>query len=264
MRAARLEADGLHVAYGSRTVVPGLRLAPADPGCVIGVLGPNGVGKSTLLRAMARLVPARGTLRLGEVDLLHCSRAQLLGQVGYLPQSLPQACSLRVLEAVVGALRATCPGLSAQEHQARVHDTLAELSLYPLAMRRLDQLSGGQRQMVGLAQVLVRRTPLLLLDEPTSALDLRWQVLALEAVRHAAQARGTIVCMAMHDLNLASRFCDRLLLLGPAGLLADGPPAQVLSAELLREAFQVQASVQRTAAHDAVVLVERALAANPS
>ncbi|AGK47238.1 ABC transporter family protein [Burkholderia thailandensis MSMB121] len=89
-------------------------------------------------------------------------------------------------------------------------------------MKPLDSLSGGQRQMVGLAQVLVRHTPLLLLDEPTSALDLRWQLLALEAMRDAASRRAAIVVVAMHDLNLASRFCDRMVLLGPDGVLAGG------------------------------------------
>ncbi|AJY41588.1 ABC transporter family protein [Burkholderia humptydooensis] len=95
-------------------------------------------------------------------------------------------------------------------------------------MKPLDSLSGSQRQMVGLAQVLVRNTPLLLLDEPTSALDLRWQLLALEAMRDAASRRAAIIVVAMHDLNLASRFCDRMVLLGPDGVLADGLPSEVL------------------------------------
>jgi iron complex transport system ATP-binding protein len=251
--------NGLGVSYGARKVLSALTLAHAQPGSVIGVLGPNGVGKSTLLRAIARLVPSRGEVRLGAMDLLHCRRDQHLRSVAYLPQSLPQATTLRVLELTSAALRATCPELQAGEREARVHAVLAELQLLPLALQRLDQLSGGQRQMVGLAQVLVRRTPLMLLDEPTSALDLRWQMHTLHAMRKAARERGAIACIAMHDLNLAARTCDRLVLLGPQGLLADGAPATVLRSELLREAFRVEARIEHHIDAAPVVVVERAI-----
>jgi iron complex transport system ATP-binding protein len=137
---------------------------------------------------------------------------------------------------------------------------LARLQLHALAMQRLDRLSGGQRQMVGLAQVLVRQTPLLLLDEPTSALDLRWQVLALETVRQVARERAAIACIALHDLNLAARFCDRLVLLGRQGVLAEGAPGEVLRPELLRRAYGVEARVEFTSRQDCVVVVERACA----
>ena len=259
MSGGVLIVNGLGVAYGARQVLSGLTLAEAKPGSVIGVLGPNGVGKSTLLRAVARMVPARGEVRLGALDLLQCRRDEHLQRVAYLPQTLPQASSLRVLELTIAALRATCPELPPAEREARVHAVLSDLQLLPLALRRLDQLSGGQRQMVGLAQVLVRRTPLMLLDEPTSALDLRWQMHTLQAVRKAASERGAIACIAMHDLNLAARSCDRLVLLGPQGLLADGVPGDVLRSELLREAFRVEARIERHIDAAPVVVVERAL-----
>ncbi|WP_323118065.1 ABC transporter ATP-binding protein [Burkholderia alba] len=256
---AGLRIQDLRVAYGARTILERLALPPIEPGCMVAVLGPNGVGKSTLLRAIARLLPARGVVRLGRTDLLHGTRSDHLRCVGYLPQSLPQASSLLVYEAVSGALRATCGGLSNDEHDARLHAVFTELHLHALAMKSLDQLSGGQRQMVGLAQVLIRQTPLLLLDEPTSALDLRWQLLALEAMRDAAKRRAAIVLVAMHDLNLASRFCDRLVLLGRDGVLADGRPADVLRAEHLRRAYRVDARIERTSDDDYIVLAERAV-----
>jgi iron complex transport system ATP-binding protein len=259
MSSAILRINALDVAYGSRHVLSQLRLAEVQPGSVVGVLGPNGVGKSTLLRAIARLVPAHGEVRLGTLDLLACRRLEHLRHVAYLPQTLPQGSSLRVLEVIVGALRATCPNLAAGERDERLQSVLDGLHLMPLALRRLDQLSGGQRQMVGLAQVLVRRAPLMLLDEPTSALDLRWQMHTLRALREAARERGAVVCLAMHDLNLAARSCDRLVLLGAGGLLADGTPVEVLRPELLREAFQVDARIERVGGQAPIVLVDRAV-----
>ena len=264
MNSAALVVRGLSVAYGPRQVLSGLTLAEVRPGSVIGVLGPNGVGKSTLLRAIARMVPAEGEVTLGSLDLLRGRRHEHLSRVAYLPQTLPQASSLRVLELTTAALRATCPELPAGEREARVQAVLSELQLLPLALRRLDELSGGQRQMVGLAQVLVRRTPLMLLDEPTSALDLRWQMHTLHAVRRAAVERGAIACVAMHDLNLAARCCDRLVVLGASGVLADGAPDSVLCAGLLREAFGVEARIERHAGAAPVVVVERALDLKPA
>lgn len=262
MNRGPLRVDGLTVHLGARAVLDGLSLDAVPPGCVLGLLGRNGVGKSTLLRALARLVPARGEVRLGGMDLLGSRPDEALRQVAYLPQTLPQPCSLRVLEVVTGALRATCPALAPAARQARVQAVLDELELLPLALARLDQLSGGQRQMVGLAQALARRAPLLLLDEPTSALDLRWQLQCLEAMRRAAREQRAIVCLAMHDLNLAARHCDRLVLLGPRGLLAEGEPKAVLRPALLRAAFQVEARVEGRPGQAPLVVVERAASAS--
>ncbi len=257
--AHRVEVRALDVRYGARSVLGGLRLSPLVGGQLVAVLGPNGVGKSTLLRALARLVPAQGEVRMDGIDLLACPRAQHLRHVSYLPQTLPQASSLRVVEAVETVLRATCPGLSGSERECRLQRVLTQLQVQALGMQRLDRLSGGQRQMVGLAQVLVRQTPLLLLDEPTSALDLRWQVLALQTLRDLARTQGTIACLAMHDLHLAARFCDRLVLLANSGLVADGTPAEVLRPDLLRRAYHVHVRVERSAAGDCMVVTEGAV-----
>lgn len=256
---ATLSIDGLDVAYGTRAIFERLSLQPIPPGTAVALLGPNGVGKSTLLRALARLVAARGNASFDHFDLLRGTRREHMRQVGYLPQTLPQPTSLLVYEAVLGALRATCGALPVAEHDARLQRVFDRLNLHSLAMTPLDRLSGGQRQMVGLAQVLVRETPLLLLDEPTSALDLRWQLLALEAMRDAATERDAIVLVAMHDLNLAARFCDRLVLLGHGGVLADGGPEDVLTPANVRRAYRVDARIERTRAGDFVTLAERAV-----
>lgn len=268
--AATAGTAGLHlravdVGYAGRSVLRGLTLrTPLTPGTVLGVLGPNGVGKSTLLRSLARLQAAQGQALLygapggPALDLLHGPRARHQAEVAYLPQSLPQPSSLRVLEALEVALQAACPELTRPQREQRVHAVLLRLQLRPLALRPLRELSGGQRQMLGLGQVLLRQAALLLLDEPTSALDLRWQLLALQAVREEAQQRGAIACVALHDLALAGRHCQRLLLLGPGGVVAEGPPAEVLRPEHLQRAYGVQARVEFSSRGEPCVLVDAA------
>ncbi len=255
-----LRLDALQVGYPGRPVLHNLTLQALPGGTVLGVLGPNGVGKSTLLRILARLLPADGQAHLGALDLLHSPRALHQAQVAYLPQSLPQPSSLRVLEALDVALQAACPHLLRAQREQRVHEVLLRLQLRPLALRPLRELSGGQRQMLGLGQVLLRRAGLLLLDEPTSALDLRWQLLALQTVREEAQQRGAIACVALHDLALAGRHCQHLLLLGPQGIVAQGTPAQVLQPEALRQAYGVRARVEFSSQGEPCVLVDAALA----
>ena len=140
---------------------------------------------------------------------------------------------------------------------------VAALGLQALALRRLDELSGGQRQMVGLAQVIVRAPRLLLLDEPTSALDLRWQLQVLQAVRAMVQQQGAIGLVAVHDLNLALRFCQHVLVLGGGRVLAAGDPAQVLTPALLQQAYGVQARVERCSQGNLLVLADAALPLSP-
>lgn len=249
----------LHLVYGRRVICPALDIGALGGGQVVGLLGANGVGKSTLLRSLARLQPSRGDVRWGDLDLLRCPPHALLRVQAYLPQNLPQGSSLLVYEALRSTLKATRSDLDAQASQSQIDTVLDRLQLAPLALKRLDQLSGGQRQMVGLAQVLVRQTPLVLLDEPTSALDLRWQLLALQTLREDSLRHGTLALVALHDLNLAARFCDHLLLLGPAGLLAQGSASQVLQPAHLAQAYRVSARIETTALHETLVLADRAL-----
>lgn len=128
-----------------------------------------------------------------------------------------------------------------------------------LALRPLAQVSGGQRQLAGLAQSLVRDPAVLLLDEPTSALDLRWQLAVLQTVRTLTADRSCLALIAIHDINLAARFCDRLLILGNGGLLADATPADALTPEVLARAYAVEARVEPCSAGYPVVLADRAL-----
>lgn len=254
-----LSLQKLRVAYGASVAVQGLDLALEHSGRVVALMGANGAGKSSTLRAIAGLSAMSGVAALDGHNLAQLSGAQRAQRVAYMPQSLPQATALTVYESVLGTLRIACPQLSNHQAHQRIETVLGDLGLVPLAMRALGSLSGGQRQMAGLAQLLARAPRLLLLDEPTSALDLRWQLCLLQALRQHVATHNTLCVMAIHDINLAARFCDHMLLMAEGRLLASGTPAQVLTPELLRNAYGVLARVETCSLGSTMVLAEQAI-----
>lgn len=258
-----LALQKLRVAYAGSVAVHGLDVALTQSGCVVALVGANGAGKSSTLRAIAGLCAASGEASLDGVNLSRLSMVQRAQCVAYMPQSLPQATALTMYESVLGALRIAYPQWSYQQTHERIETVLADLDLEPLAMRALGSLSGGQRQMAGLAQLLARAPRLLLLDEPTSALDLRWQLSLLKALRQYVARHNTLCIMAIHDLNLAARFCDHMLLMADGHLLASGPPVQVLTPELLRTAYGVEARVETCSLGTPMVLAERTAPVQP-
>ena len=231
--------------YGRRQVLSDIAVAPVPPGSLVAVIGANAAGKSTLLKALAGLIRASGRLVLHGEDLAGLAFAERVRRVAYLPQSLPQPTTLVAYEAVLSAVRATRPELSRGAAEDAVEEVFSDLGLRMLALKPLAEMSGGQRQMVGLAQIMARAPRLMLLDEPTSALDLHWQLDVLAAVRAAARDRGAIALMAMHDINLAISACDRVVVLAGGRVLADGAPADVLGPDVLRRAFGVEARLER-------------------
>ncbi len=225
-----IETQALRVAYGATTVLDGVDFQ-AVPGSVTAIVGPNGAGKSTLLKAIAGLVPASGTLR------------RPAGSVGYLPQEHGARAVLTVLEVVLlGRLGSLGLAVTRADLAAAIA-TLDDLGLARLANRYLDELSGGQRQMVYLAQVLAARPSVLLLDEPTGALDLRNQMEMLDQVRRLTRTRGIVTLVAIHDLNAAARYADRIALLQAGRLLALGVPSHVLTPACLAAIYRIEADI---------------------
>ncbi len=160
-----LDIHDLSAGYGGRPIVQGLSLPPLRPGEVVSVVGPNGAGKSTFLRALAGLIPAKGAIRLDGAELTGLSLADRAKRVTYMPQTLPQGVALSVLETVVASIRATpLGGASFTDQQAveRAYEVLQRIGAEALAGQRLDRLSGGQKQLAGLAQALAREPRLLL------------------------------------------------------------------------------------------------------
>ncbi len=239
-----LAIDDLEVRYGSETVLRSAAFT-LEPGRVAALVGPNGAGKSTLLRAIAGLVPCRGGIRLGGSRLDHLPVADRSRLVAYMPQHPGGDTVLTVLETVLLGLHHELGWRLDPRRVATAFELLERLGVAGLADRRFSTLSGGQRQLVMFAQILLRSPSVLLLDEPTSALDLHHQLEILEHLREAVREGGRAALVAIHDLSLAARFADDLLLLDRGRLHARGAPLEVLTASRLAEVYRVEVAILR-------------------
>jgi iron complex transport system ATP-binding protein len=241
----RLAAEKLSLGYGDRTVIEGLDLA-VPPGRVTAIVGANACGKSTLLRSMSRLLaPRTGHVLLDGKEVHRLPAKQLARTLGLLPQS-PIAPEGITVSDLVGRGRHPHQGLftrwSAADDVA-VADALDATATAPLADRPVDELSGGQRQRVWIAMALAQQTELLLLDEPTTFLDVSHQVEVLDLLTDLNRRRGTTIVMVLHDLNLAARYADHLVALADGRVHAAGPPAEVLTEEVVRAVFGLDSRV---------------------
>lgn len=229
--------------YPRRQVIRDLTVQRLQRGKITALLGPNGSGKSTLMRAMAGLGPSAGELSLDGENLLALPFARRAEKVVYLPQTLPAGVHLRVLESIIVAQRAA-GGAHSPENQAQVMSLLRQLGIEHLALSYLDRLSGGQKQLVGLAQSLIRQPVLLLLDEPLSALDLNYQFHVMDLVREETQRRNIITLVVVHDINIALRHADHVLMLKEGQLLGDGAPAEVITPQALAAVYGVRGRIE--------------------
>ncbi len=253
----------LTLAYNGTAVVHGADISLA-PGRVTVLVGPNGSGKSTLLRALARLhTPQSGRIEIphrissdvasatssesGGVDALALSNRDFARRVTLLAQSRPTPAGLSVREVVEFGRhphrgrwsRGDASGAAVVEHALSVTGTTA------LADRPVDRLSGGQLQRVWLASCLAQNTDVLLLDEPTTYLDLRYQVELLDLIRDLAEVHGVTIGVVLHDLDQAAAIADHVVLLAEGRVRAAGLPHQVLTADLLSDAYGIRVDVQR-------------------
>jgi iron complex transport system ATP-binding protein len=238
MTERRLEVTGLSVSLGGSPVVRDVTLPVLQPGQILALVGPNAAGKSTLLRGLGGLVPVSGTAALGGADLIRMRPAIRAARVAYLPQTLPSTVGFTVLEGVICGLEAA--GLRGSQSRNRAVRTLARLDLLTIANMPLDRLSGGQRQLAGLAQALAREPDVLLLDEPTSALDLRRQLQVMTLVQEMARERAIVVIVVLHDLSFACRWADLVCLLEKGRVAAAGRPGEALTTATLRRVYGVE------------------------
>ncbi|MFE6866903.1 ABC transporter ATP-binding protein [Kitasatospora sp. NPDC057692] len=243
--AHRLEARELTLAYEARTVAEKLSLRIPD-GRVTVIVGPNACGKSTLLRALGRLLkPVRGAVLLDGEELARVPTKRIAQRIGLLPQSPSAPEGIAVADLVA---RGRQPHQSwwqqwSVEDETAVAEALERTSTAELAERGVDELSGGQRQRVWIAMALAQGTDILLLDEPTTFLDIAHQVEVLDLVRRLNVERGRTVVAVLHDLNQAARYADHLVAMRDGRIVAEGPPSEVVTAELVREVFGLESVV---------------------
>ena len=241
-----LDARALTVALGGRPVVRDLT-AGVRPGEWVALVGANGVGKTTALRALAGLIPHTGTVHLDGRPVGDWTPRERARRLAFVRQGGLEGAAFTVRETVeMGrAPHLAWTATLRRDDHAAVAAALAAFDLVALADRPLALLSGGERQRVALAQALAQGTPVVLLDEPTAHLDVRHALDLLDRSRALADA-GRAVLAAVHDLALAARFADRILVLQDGRLVADGPPGTVLTVDRLRDAFGVEADVTPT------------------
>ncbi|KAB1908943.1 ABC transporter ATP-binding protein [Micromonospora tulbaghiae] len=235
---SRLIAEDVTLGYGERVVSTGVSLAVPD-GAFTAIVGPNACGKSTLLKAMVRLLtPASGAVRLDGRDVAEHRPKPFARQVGFLPQGLvaPENIVVRRLVARGRYPHQSLLGTGTAADEEAVRSAMAVAGVTDLAERPVEELSGGQRQRVWIAMVLAQETPYLLLDEPTTFLDIthQYELLALFA---RLRDEGRTVVAVLHDINQACRFADHIVAMKAGRVVAQGPPADVVDADLMREVF---------------------------
>ncbi len=234
-----LVGKNISVAYGEQTVVAELDVT-LQAGEVVGLIGPNGAGKSSLLRALAGLIPStHSTLELMNDSLVDMTKPQLAKYRSYLAQSAQIHWPLHA-ERVVALGRLPHGDENSEYGQGVIAEAMECTGVLALRDRPMHELSGGEAMRVALARLFAVQAQVLLVDEPIAGLDPGYQIQVMELLRdEAKRERGIVVCL--HDLTLAARYCDRLLLLDGGKLHAQGPPETVLNAETLATVYGVQA-----------------------
>ncbi len=262
-----LAFEAVDVRYGVRLAVHAVSFA-VRPGEVVALAGPNGSGKSSLLRAATGIAPlAGGTVRLSDGRSLEGLRARARAlRLAWMPQEEPPGDNVPLRDYVAYGRYAYRSRWAAPSRldRAAVNAALGEVDLAAEAARGVLELSGGERQRARLARALAQETPVLLLDEPTAHLDIGHQLDVLERIRRFAHGASRAVVVALHDLNLAARFADRIVVLSHGRLVADGAPADVLSAELLERVWGIVAEVRRDGATGLPYLLPRLPPAAPA
>lgn len=243
--APGLAARGLTLGYDGRPVVHEVDLVvPADEVTV--VVGANGCGKSTLLRGLGRLLkPTAGSVELDGSDIRRRRTKEVAGVLGLLPQQ-PLAPEGITVSDLVGRGRHPHQRVFRRwsaDDDAAVAEALRATDTAALADERVDELSGGQRQRVWIAMLLAQDPRIMLLDEPTTYLDIAHQVEVLELLTDLNRRRGTTVVMVLHDLNLAARYADRLVVMAAGRVVGEGTPAEVLTPEAVGAAFGLECRV---------------------
>jgi len=239
----KLKVKDLEFSYAHVPVLKDIRIELAESE-MLGVVGPNGAGKSTLIRCIDRILkPQHGTILLDERDIKDMHLMDLARKIGYIPQSSSQIFPATVFDTVLMGRRPHLGWRSSEKDTEKVLETLQMLNIEDLAMQDINELSGGQQQKVFIARALTQEPDVLLLDEPTSNLDIRHQLEVMDIIKNIVRERGISAIMAIHDLNLASRYADRIVMMNGGEIFDAGDAASVLTPENIKRVYGVEAEV---------------------
>lgn len=261
----RLRTESLTLAYDRRVISEGLSVAIPDGSFTV-IVGPNACGKSTLLRALSRLLrPTAGQVLLDGQTISSYKAKEAARIVGLLPQSSIAPEGITVVDLVARG-RYPHQGLIRQwsaADEAAVESAMASTNIADLRDRHVDELSGGQRQRVWAAMALAQETPILLLDEPTTFLDIAHQIELLDLFADLHEAGNTLIAV-LHDLNHAARYATHLIAMKEGRIVAQGPPAEIVTADLVSEVFGLECRVIEDPETGTPMIVPRARAGRRS
>ncbi|WP_371615207.1 ABC transporter ATP-binding protein [Streptomyces sp. NBC_00454] len=241
----RLTAENVTLGYDQRVIAENLSVEIPDNSFTV-IVGPNACGKSTLLRALSRMLkPSRGRVLLDGQAIGSMPAKKVARTLGLLPQSSVAPDGITVAD-LVSRGRYPHQGLLrqwSQEDERIVAESMASTGVAELADRAVDELSGGQRQRVWIAMALAQQTPLLLLDEPTTYLDIQHQIDVLDLCAELHESQGRTLVAVLHDLNHAARYATHLIAMRDGKVVAEGPPAEVVTAELVERVFGLRCQI---------------------
>lgn len=256
-----LEIEHLDFGYGDgRLILHDINLTIDQPGLYC-ILGPNGVGKSTLIKCMNRILePRSGCVKIGGVDIKEMSRKDVASYIGYVPVISSDAFAMSVIDTIlIGRYNKRKWGSEKEDLEA-VYRALKVMRIRNLAARNYNDLSAGQHQKVSIARGLVQETPVLLLDEPTANLDVKYQVYVTEMLRAYAEKKGVAVLMISHDLNVTAKYAHSVIMLEyPGSLYMVGEPLEVLTEENIRKVYGINCEVDTSRGYPYVILGESIL-----
>ncbi|MZH03563.1 MAG: ABC transporter ATP-binding protein [Nitrospinae bacterium] len=242
MTQAFMKLENISFAYEALTVLKDLSLTVQEKD-FIGLIGPNGSGKSTLLKIMGGILePDSGSIQFKETPISRINKKQFAQSVSWIPQDHPMVFPFKVSEIVLMGRHPYLSPLSfeSSEDFEISHRAMETTMTSQFADKYFNEISGGEKQRVMIASALAQNPDMMLLDEPTAALDLKYQVQILKILKDLNTSHKMTLILAMHDLNLASRFCNRLVLLDKGQIARDGSPEQVLEKEILEKVYDVE------------------------
>lgn len=238
----KITIKNLTFAYRSNKILDDLNVIMEDAE-VLGLVGPNGSGKTTLIKCIDRILKPKGSILLDGREIESMNQQEIARQIGYVPQASSTPLATTVFDTVLMGRRPHISWRVSDYDLDTVAETLELLNLQDLAMRDFAQLSGGQKQKVLIARALAQEPAILLLDEPTSNLDMKHQLDVMETISSLVKDKGISAVMAIHDLNLAARFSDKLVMLKDGKVYAVGSPNELLSERNIRDVYGVEAIV---------------------